>query len=89
VLTDITHPRPKDAFDLYRSAAWLAKWEAVMKLKIALREGTVAQLSRRGGAGGTGDVAETGLDLLERPAETAGRPLRADGRPARPWPMAP
>jgi integrase len=59
VLMDITHPRPKDAFDLYRSLAWLAKCEAVMKLKIELKEGTVMQLSRRRAAGGTGDVAET------------------------------
>lgn len=59
VLTAITHPRPKDAFDLYRTLAWLVRCEAVMKLKIELKEGTLVRLPRLAVAAGGGDVAET------------------------------
>lgn len=59
VLTAITHPRPKDAFDLYRTLAWLVRCEAVMKLRIELKEGTLVRLPRLAVAAGGGDVAET------------------------------
>jgi integrase len=69
VLTAITHPRPKDAFDLYRTLAWLVRCEAVMKLKIELKEGTLVRLPRLAVAAGGGDVAET-----IRPGETSPGP---------------
>jgi hypothetical protein len=59
VLTAITHPRPKDAFDLYRALAWLARCEAVTKLKLELKERTLVRLPRLAAVAGGGDVAET------------------------------
>ena len=59
ILQSITHPRPKDAFDLYRSLAWLARCEAVMKLELELRDGALVQLPRLAAVGGTGELAET------------------------------
>ena len=44
ILQSITHPRPADAFDLYRTPAWTARCEAVSKLKADLREGTIVPL---------------------------------------------
>jgi len=41
ILKSITHPRPADAFDLYRTASWEARCEAVQKLRVELREGRV------------------------------------------------
>ena len=55
----ITHPRPKDGFDLYRSLAWWARCEAVMKLKIELREGTLVHPPRLVAGGSSGELAET------------------------------
>jgi len=46
ILQSITHPRPVDAFDLYRTASWEAQCEAVRKLKVDLREGRVLELRR-------------------------------------------
>ncbi len=54
VLAAITHPRPKDAFDLYRTLAWLARCEAVMKLKIELKEGTLVRLPKLAAVGWRG-----------------------------------
>ena len=59
VLRDITHPRPVDAFDLYKSLAWLVKCEAVMKLKIELKDGTLLRLPAFATTAGSGEVAET------------------------------
>jgi len=59
LLQSITHPRPLDVFDLYRTPAWAARCEAVAKLKVELREGEVLQLKQPGRPAGTGDVAET------------------------------
>jgi hypothetical protein len=47
ILQGITHPRPADAFDLYRTPGWAARCEAVGKLKVELREGVVVQLPAR------------------------------------------
>ena len=58
-LTDITHPSPKDAFDLYKSLAWLAKCEAVMKLKLELKTGTLVALPGNRKWAATGELAET------------------------------
>jgi hypothetical protein len=44
ILQGITHPRPVDAFDLYRTASWAARCEAVLKLSVGLREGQVVTL---------------------------------------------
>jgi integrase len=59
VLKKITHPRPADAFDLYVSIPWDVRCEAVSKLRIDLKEGTVISMPRLVANGGTGDVAET------------------------------
>lgn len=59
LLQGITHPRPADAFDLYRTPAWAARCEAVSKLKVELLEGEILQLKPAAGSGRTGDVAET------------------------------
>ena len=59
LLQGITHPRPADAFDLYRTPAWAARCEAVSKLKVDLIEGEVLQLKLAAVSSGTGDVAET------------------------------
>lgn len=44
ILQGITHPRPVDAFDLYRTPGWGARCEAVLNLKAQLREGQVVEL---------------------------------------------
>ena len=44
ILQGITHPRPVDAFDLYRTPGWGARCEAVLNLKAQLREGLVVEL---------------------------------------------
>lgn len=59
ILQSITHPRPADAFDLYRTPAWAARCQAILAIKVALREGTVTMLKIAGAPGATGDVAET------------------------------
>jgi len=59
LLQGITHPRPADAFDLYRTPAWAARCEAVSKLKVDLIEGGVLQLKLAAVSSSTGDVAET------------------------------
>ncbi len=46
ILESITHPRPKDAFDLYRTASWEARCEAVLKVRVAVRQGEVIPLQR-------------------------------------------
>jgi len=56
ILQSITHPRPADSFDLYRTPAWQARCEAVLKLGVSLSEGRVIPLypvvsvNRGGGA---------------------------------------
>jgi hypothetical protein len=74
VLAAITHPRPKDAFDLYRTLAWLARCEAVMKLKVELKEGTLVRLPGRAVAPGGGDVAETARPVGAGPAGRKTKP---------------
>jgi hypothetical protein len=59
LLQGITHPRPADAFDLYRTPAWAARCEAVSKLRVELLEGEVLQLKPVAVPSRTGDVAET------------------------------
>ena len=59
VLKAITHPRPTDAFDLYRSMAWLALCEAVRKLQVEVREGTVVALPLPAALRPGGAMAET------------------------------
>ncbi len=59
ILQSITHPRPADAFDLYRTPAWAARCEAILKLKIELREGKLIQLPVARIASATGELAET------------------------------
>ncbi len=59
VLQSITHPRPVDAFDMYRTHAWLAKCEAVMKLRIELREGALVTLPKLASVRRTGEPTET------------------------------
>jgi integrase len=59
LLRSITHPRPVDAFDLYRTPAWAAKCEAVAKLNVQLREGELVQLKQTAKPAGTGELAET------------------------------
>jgi hypothetical protein len=44
LLQSITHPRPADAFDLYRTPGWATRWKAVAKLEIGLRERKVVEL---------------------------------------------
>jgi integrase len=44
LLQSITHPRPADAFDLYRTPGWAARCQAVAMLKIELREGKLIGL---------------------------------------------
>ncbi len=64
ILTTITHPRPRDSFDLYRTVAWETKCEAVMKLKIELKEGRVLPMPKLAAVGGTGELAETEGDSV-------------------------
>ncbi len=47
ILQSITHPRPRDAFDLYRRESWESKCEAVSKVKVELHPdgGEVVALS--------------------------------------------
>ena len=60
ILQSITHPRPADAFDLYRTASWAARCEAIAKIRVELREGRVVQLVPVDGQGPRGDMGETG-----------------------------
>jgi len=59
LLQSITHPRPADAFDLYRTPAWAARCEAVGKLRVELREGIIVQLPRTVAVSAVGDSLET------------------------------
>jgi hypothetical protein len=59
VLKAITHPRPADAFDLYRTMAWIVLCEAVGKFQVEVREGTVVALPRLVAARPGGAMAET------------------------------
>ncbi|MBS2031608.1 MAG: hypothetical protein JST54_27165 [Deltaproteobacteria bacterium] len=47
ILQTITHPRPADAFDLYRTASWEARCSAVSCIKVELRQGAVIDLVTR------------------------------------------
>jgi integrase len=58
ILQSITHPRPADAFDLYRTASWAARCEAVSRIRIELRTGRVLELAP-GLAAARGDQRET------------------------------
>ncbi len=60
LLQSITHPRPADAFDLYRTPAWSARCEAVSKLKIELREGKLITLRKPENPSGCGVSTECG-----------------------------
>ena len=60
ILPTITHPRPADAFDLYRIASWAARCEAIGKVRVELREGRVVQFVPVDGQGPHGDMRETG-----------------------------
>jgi hypothetical protein len=59
LLQSITHPRPVDAFDLYRTPAWAARCEAVAKLRVELREGTLVHLQAARCRSRIGDSLET------------------------------
>ena len=77
ILQSITHPRPADAFDLYRTASWEARCGAVQNLRVELREGRViplrprmeAEASRGGAVEAEGARREA---ENERPATIAG-----------------
>ena len=58
ILQSITHPRPADAFDLYRTPSWEARCEAVLALRVAVREGEVVRLQSVGGTDFRGGVVE-------------------------------
>jgi integrase len=62
LLQSITHPRPADAFDLYRTHAWAAKCEAVKQVKVQLREGTVLRLPTPATPAGRGALGEHAAD---------------------------
>lgn len=65
LLQTITHPRPNDAFDLYRTPSWSARCEAVAKLPIAVRQGKVLELvptESTAAEAGRGVSTEYGLD---------------------------
>jgi len=49
ILQSITHPRPRDAFDLYRRESWEARCAAVSCLRVSLREGKVVTFPGVGG----------------------------------------
>jgi integrase len=72
ILQNITHPRPADAFDLYRTPAWAARCEAVKKLGVELREGTVGQLPTTSGTSAFGDSLETPAEASSETQLTAG-----------------
>jgi hypothetical protein len=55
----MTHPRRDDAFDLYRTLAWQTCCEAVLKLKVELKEGTLLRLPKLAAVGAGGELAET------------------------------
>lgn len=59
LLQSITHPRPADAFDLYRTPSWVARCEAVLKLKAELREGRVIRFPAVAQGDAVGDRLET------------------------------
>lgn len=60
ILQGITHSRPGDAFDLYRTASWEARCVAVQKLRVELRGGRVIPLHPADGLG-RGGGAEADL----------------------------
>jgi hypothetical protein len=65
ILQSITHPRPADAFDLYRTPAWAARCEVVRKLAVELREGRVISLGLSGSAPVRGGGVEAGMNAVE------------------------
>ena len=72
ILQNITHPRPADAFDLYRTPAWEARCDAVLKLRVLLREGRVISLHPEVAVNGGGGV-EAELVVAEAEKEKAQR----------------
>jgi hypothetical protein len=48
LLQGITHPRPADAFDPYRTPAWAVRCEAVGKLRVELHRGDGRAASENG-----------------------------------------
>jgi integrase len=58
ILQSITHPRPADAFDLYRTPSWEARCEAVTCIKVELREGRLISLAMKR-EGPTGELTES------------------------------
>jgi integrase len=48
LLEQITHPRPKDSFDLYRTASWQALSQQLLCIKVSLRECKVLRLPVQG-----------------------------------------
>ncbi len=81
ILQSITHPRPADAFDLYRTPSWAARCEAIAKLHVELKTGKVLQLMTNvQGRGELGETdAGTGVDAL--PQEQQGRDPVVESRP--------
>jgi hypothetical protein len=80
VLQSITHPRPADAFDLYRTPSRAARCEAIAKLHVELRTGQVVQLTAS--VQGRGELGETeaASGFEARPGNTkAGTPFRNPG----------
>ena len=59
ILQSITHPRPTDAFDLYWTPGWAARCEAVSKLNVSPKDGTVVPLVAGAGEGDRGNGLET------------------------------
>jgi hypothetical protein len=72
ILQNITHPRLVDAFDLYRTPAWAARCEAVKKVRVELRKGTVVQLPTATGTSAIGDSLETPAESGTETQLTAG-----------------
>jgi integrase len=50
VLQHITHPSPRDAFDLYTTPSWEARCAAVQCLKVSLERGRVVEIAANRGA---------------------------------------
>ena len=61
-LQAITHPRPADAFDLYRTPSWEGRCNAVNHLKVELREGQLIPLKLAKGGSGSGANEARGGD---------------------------
>ena len=60
LLQSITHPRPADAFDLYRTPGWAARCETVAKLEIHLLAGRVISMNPQTKSGFRGELVDSG-----------------------------